>query len=272
MLTSNKIINVLSLRRIAMRLYFKPKWLRFFIPFILICSFKNVFADAPFITDAPETLDPLHAQAILYSTIDKSSAMTTIQAPALELDFGILPNIEIDAYIPYDTNINATPDLRESFPNASGIGDIDIEAKFRFLHESKYIPEMAFAPNSYIPSGDVNQGLGNGRAWYYFPITAEKTFGDWTTYAEAGYAENSAPTFYNYFFGGWALQKNINKNLMLGGELFSQGKSQDFITSYTLLNLGGSYKMSKDFSLLASVGHSILGQDHWAAYLGIAWS
>lgn len=245
-----------------------------FIFAAIILPFKTAMADAPFITDDPETMDPWTAEAILYATAEKFKVVTAIQAPAIELDFGLFRNLEADIYAPIMTNAGISPDFRGGSigSNGTGMGDIDVELKYRFIQETPLIPQMAFAPNFFLPTGDVSLGLGNGRFWYYLPITIEKSFGDWTTYAEAGYALNSAPFMNNYTFGGWVLQKKITAKTTLGGEIFTQGTSAFDIGPYTLLNLGGAYLIDKNTRFLLSAGHNIAGEDHWIVFLGIEFS
>lgn len=239
---------------------------------LLIIPFRSAIADAPFLTDSAVTMDPLQWYAILYSAADKSKIVTSVVAPGLEYDIGLAPGIELDTYTPVVTNLNPEPLLRTVFAKTTGPGDIDVELKFRLHKETKYLPILSFAPNVYLPTGNANRGLGNGRAWYYFPLIVQKKIESWTTYAEAAYIINHAPGLHNHFFAGWVLQKNLSNKITLGGEIFTETRSSFYSPAYTLLNLGGYYNFTKNTSLLASVGHSILGQEHWFAYFGIAWS
>lgn len=239
--------------------------------FLFLIPMKNIFADAPYITDDPAVMDPWNWDVILYATVDKYKSFTALQAPALELDFAFIPNSEIDIYLPYQNNINARPAYRSGIPNSSGVGDTDVEIKYRLLKESKYLPLISLVPNIYFPTGDINQGLGNGHIWYTLPLSIEKTFGTWTTYAELGYGLNSQYFAVNYLFGGFVVEKTLNDKITVGGEVYSQGKSSIFLSSSTLLNFGVTYKLDKHATLLFSLGRGIIGQEQWASYLGISW-
>ena len=76
----------------------------------------------------------------------------------------------------------------------------------------------------------------------------------------------------NYPFAGWLLQRNMNEKLTLGFELFSQGAVSVQSNSFTIINVGGNYNFTKHFSLIFSAGHSILGEQHLAGYLGLYWT
>jgi hypothetical protein len=76
----------------------------------------------------------------------------------------------------------------------------------------------------------------------------------------------------NHPFFGWQVQKEINKELTLGGEWFNPGR-QSFATANThILNFGGLYNFNKNFSLLFTAGHSVQGESHTVAYLGLYWT
>ena len=76
----------------------------------------------------------------------------------------------------------------------------------------------------------------------------------------------------NYAFGGLLVQRELNERFSLGGEIFAQQASVENSKGYTLLNLGGTYNFTSDFSLLFSVGHSFMGQNNAVAYLGLYWT
>jgi hypothetical protein len=131
---------------------------------------------------------------------------------------------------------------------------------------------MAIAPAIEWSTGNTDRDLGNGRTWLKIPVWAQKSWGSWTTYGGGGYAFNSADDMRNYPFAGWVIQHDINEKLSLGGEIYTQSATSDDSKSYTLLNVGGSYRLSKHFELLSSVGHSIAGENHLVGYVGLHWT
>ena len=108
------------------------------------------------------------------------------------------------------------------------------------------------------------------------PFWLKKSWGEWTSYGGVGYAVNSAiymnVAMRNYPYAGWLLQRNINEHLILGVEIFSQGAVSIPTRSFTIINAGGYYKFTKNFSLLFSAGHSVAGEQHIAGYLGLYWT
>jgi len=239
------------------------------ITMFFLSGMNGAYADAPFLTDGAQPLDPHVLQTTLYGTGNWSATVNTITAPVLEFDYGLIPNLEIDVYLPVLTNYHAKADLKKTFPTETGLGDINFELKYRFFQETTYLPQIAFDPNLFLPTGNPNRGLGNGRVWYTLPFSMQKSFGSWTTYAQLGYGMNSSRDNGNYLFGGWVINKQINPTLNLGAEVFTQQGDTIYSPAFTILNLGGTYKISSHFNLLASVGHSIRDEKYWVGYLGL---
>jgi hypothetical protein len=189
--------------------------------------------------------------------------------PALEYNTSPVEDIHLHIMVPY---LNGLP---YDGPNQHGLGDVELGVKFRFVHETDRRPQVGIFPMLELPTGNSDKGLGNGRTWWTFPVWVQKSFGPWTTYGGGGRAFNSAPGMRNYSFGGWLLQRSITDKLILGGEIFAQGAASVDSSHSTFLNIGGYYndiKLCGGCSLLFRAGHSVAGESHSEAYLGLYWS
>ena len=225
----------------------------------------RTFAGPPFLTDDPEPVDYQHWENYLFATGDHEGGGYTINGPAVELNYGPLPDTQLSLTVPMASVGGNTPD-------ASGLGDVQLGVKYRFLHETNGWPQIAFYPAVTLPTGNAARGLGNGRAWFQLPLWLQKSWGPWTTYGGGGAALNSAPDRRDYGFAGWLLQRDFGEQLTLGGELFAQGRDEDDDQGFIALNFGGSYKLTEHFSLLASAGHSVAGEKHTLWYFALGWT
>jgi len=72
------------------------------------------------------------------------------------LKYGIIDNWEVGADIPY---LNISPDEGDS---QSGIGDMNIWTKYRFISEDKDNFGLAAGLNVKLATGDEDEGLGSG--------------------------------------------------------------------------------------------------------------
>ena len=232
-----------------------------------LLSSNSGFAGSPFLTDDPDAVDYKHHEVYLFSTVDKTSDSNTIQGPALEYNYGALPNLQLHVMAPLEYYSPPQDDLSHY-----GIGDAEVGAKYRFITETDHRPQVAVFPVLELPSGDTDRGLGSGRTWYKLPLWLQKSWGDWTIDGGGGYAFNDSPGMRNYGFGGLLIQRKFCKHLSLGAEIYAQEASDVGERGYTLINVGGAYNISSDMSLLLSIGHSFTGQNNAIAYLGLYWA
>jgi hypothetical protein len=223
----------------------------------------GILAGPPFLTDDPEPVEYRHWEAYLFTVGDDSGGAYSVQGPAMELNYGALPDTQLHLIVPF-TSVGG-----RGVPGASGFGDMEFCIKSRFVHETNGWPQIGIFPMAELPTGDESRGLGNGRTWFRLPLWVQKSWGPWTTYGGGGAALNSEPGQRDYPFLGWLVQRNLSKHLALGGEIFGQGPDTNTAKGFAVLNFGGSYNVAEHFSLLFSAGHSIVGEHHALWYIGL---
>ena len=78
----------------------------------------------------------------------------------------------------------------------------------------------------------------------------------------------------NFPFAGWLVQRQLNKKITLGGELFghgAEGEAALSTRSSTMLDLGGIYEFHGTVSTsLFAAGRSIYGQPETYTYLSLS--
>lgn len=238
--------------------------LRILIISLMVCAWPVAAkAGPPFLTDDPDPI-PYHSfEAIPFYSLDRASDGSVITGPGVDFNYGIAPEMHLNFGPGF---VHALPVLGGS---AYGLGDTRIALKWRFLDETGDRPEIAIYPAVELPTGNAAKGLGNGQAWYQFPLWLEKNWGKWTSYGGGGWTLNRAPGQRDYFYGGWLLQRAVSDSLFLGGEVYSQGSTGAGVAGYTALNLGGGYAFNKNASLIFSGGHSFAGASNAFGYIGI---
>jgi hypothetical protein len=204
----------------------------------------------------------------------KNAGGTALEAPAYEVNYGVVPNVQLHLVLP----------LIASFAPGSnstnyGLGDTELGAKVRFVKETKRVPEVGIFPFFELPSGNADKGLGVGATWYRLPLWIQKSWGpsdrQWTSYGGGGEAIVPATGYKDYPFSGLLVQRQLSKKLTLGTELFGHGAEGPAATSTraaTLLDLGGIYEFKPGFDLLFAAGRSIHGQPETYTYLSLYWT
>ncbi len=236
---------------------FKIIWLALGASLILAA---RTFAGPPFLTDDPEPVDYQHWEAYLFTLGQFSRSSYDIEGPAVEMNYGVLPNTQLHLIVPM-TSVGGG-----GVPAAIGLGDTELGIKYRFVQETNGWPQIGIFPFFELPTGDAGRGLGNGRTWFQLPLWLQKSYGPWTTYGGGGEVLNSAPGQRNHPYGGWLLQRDFGPHLTLGGELFAQDKDTDEDRGFAALNFGGSINYNEHLSLLFSAGHSFAGDEHTLWY------
>ena len=89
----------------------------------------------------------------------------------------------------------------------------------------------------------------------------------------AGYQIIKQTQYRSFGYGGWLLQMDIGKKLVLGAEIFSHG-AEGYATpqtkAATMIDIGGYYYIKNPrLQLLFAYGHTAVGQTEDYAYLGI---
>jgi hypothetical protein len=226
-------------------------------------------AGPPFQTDDPEPIEYKNYEFYTFSTMSHLPGEYDTQGPALEFNWGALPNTHLHIIFP------AAAYLPDHGVRAYGVGDTELGIKYRFIHETKTRPQIGTFTMFEIPTGNADRVLGVGKAWYKIPLWAQKSFGPWTMYGGGGEAVVPAKGYRNYPFAGYLLQRELNKKLTLATEVFYHGQMFSEDSRYsTLLDLGGYYKFrgNDSFQMLFCYGHSVSGETEHYAYLGLYWT
>lgn len=243
----------------------KPFFL-FLMATIGFCLPSLVRAGQQYITETPETTPYEHVEVIPFVFDDKIKAANVFQGPAVEMDIGLLPDVQGHLITPV---VLFSPRKGSSH---YGYGDLETGIKYCFIHETETMPQVGFYPIFTLPAGDARLGTGLGEATESVPLWFLKKWGSWKISGGGGYTFSQAPHTFNFPYGGILVEWEMTKKLTLGGELYAQGASLPQYGSTSLFTFGGEYKFTKNFSLLLSVGHNIAGAKTLTGYIGLDWT
>jgi hypothetical protein len=218
-------------------------------------------AGPPFVTDDPQPVDYQHWEFYIASQHTGTSDGWAGTAPHLELNYGIITNVQLHLITP----------LAYAAPSAGGshygYGDTELGVKIRFLQESDRLPEAGVFPLLEIPTGSQPNGLGTGRLHAFLPLWLQKDFGDWSVYGGGGYGINHGPGNENWGFVGAVLQKQVTKNILLGGEIYHSTSQTAGGRDDNAFNLGTVIDFTEHQHLLFSAGRSLSGPTEFQCYI-----
>ncbi len=203
-----------------------------------------------------------HWELYLFSIYNHSEVNDFANVPAVEFNYGIVPDVQLHMIPQGALNRPAAQGAR------FGLGDTELGVKYRFIHETDSLPQVGTFPLVEVPTGDEHRGLGNGQTQIFAPIWLQKSFGPWTTFGGGGFWYNPGADHRNFFRFGWELQRDLNEHITLGGEVYHETPASDEGHGHTAFNVGGYYNFDEHHHLLLTVGHNIQGPTHFACYLG----
>ena len=242
------------------------KYSAFFLgAYILLIFSPLVMAGPPFLTDDPEPVEYQHHELYISSQQLRTQGGDSGTLPHLEYNYGAAPDMQLHIIVPYAFNSPANGQ------HESGLGDIELGVKYRFMQESDNRPMVGIFPLVETPTGDVNKGLGNGSTQIFLPVWLQKKWGDWQSYGGGGYWINNAMNAKNHWFFGWQLQKDISAHLTLGGEIYHSTEQVSGVGSSSGFNFGGYYNFDEHNHLLFSAGRGLTNvnmTNQFSSYIG----
>jgi hypothetical protein len=205
-------------------------------------------AGPPFVTDDPDPTDYQQFEIYLYSEGELDSSRNNGTALGLEVNYGLLPDVQVSVAIPADF----------SAPNRShpvfGVSDAEFGVKYRFLEESEtgWRPQVSFYPAVQAALGSSD--LGESATHEFFPLWAQKSFGPWASFGGGGYRINPGPDGRNSWFAGWGTLRQIGDRFQLGAEIYHETAEARGEKEISGFNMGASYQFSSNYHLVGSAG------------------
>jgi hypothetical protein len=223
-------------------------------------------AGPPFQTDDPEPVEHKHWEIYIASQFKHNRDGDLATLPQVELNYGIFPNTQIHLIVPFQYN---SPSGEEAH---YGYGDTELGVKFRFIQETEWIPMVGIFPLVELPTGNQNEGLGNGKAQFFIPLWLQKSWGPWTSYGGGGYWINPGDGNKDWWFFGWEVQREISKALTLGGELIYRTADTDGGDNSFGFNLGAIINLTENHHILFSAGSDISGPTRFQGYIAYQYT
>jgi hypothetical protein len=222
---------------------------------VMLVLARLASAGPPFRTDDPEPVDYQHWEIYGFSQGTQKQGDTSGILPGVEVNYGAVPNLQLHVIAPFGSFDKPSGSPGTKF----GYGDTELGVKYRFIEENddSWWPQVGVFPLLEAPTGNLQRGLGTGRAHEFLPVWLQKDFDPWVTYGGGGYWINPGPGNQNYWFAGWVLQRQVTKQLALGGEVFHQTADKIGGKDSTGFNLGGIYDFTDNYHLLFSAGRGL---------------
>jgi hypothetical protein len=217
----------------------------------LLAGCGLALAGPPFVTDDPEPVDYQHHEFYIGTQQTRTADGRAGTLPHIEYNYGAAPDLQLHVIVPLAFNSPAGASRQ------TGLGDIELGFKYRFLQETDDRPMAGIFPIVLTRTGNADRGLGNGATQVFLPVWLQKKFGEWQTYGGGGYWINHATGARNHWFFGWQVQREISEQWTLGGEVFHSTEAAIGEGSSTGFNLGGMFNLNEHDHVLFSAGRGL---------------
>ena len=209
------------------------------------------FAGPPFLTDDPDTTPRGEYELLLFAT-GNTTADGNEGEYGLDFNYGGGDDLQLTAAFPisYENPNGASQQL--------GLGNVELAAKIRFLHQETAGWDLAVFPRLFLPSGS---DLGDQHASFLLPIWIGRHGENWSTFGGGGCAINRGGDSQDYCVAGWAITQRVLPNLQLGGELFHQTADTKDGFASTTLGFGATYDINEHVHLLGYAGTGLQNRD-----------
>ena len=220
-------------------------------------------AGPPFVTDDPDTPEPGGWEINLPVVLEREGAGSEIEGPVFDVNYGLRSNVQL---MVEGGILTLRPERGRS---VSGMADMAVGLKWRFLDEQGGWPALALYPQVSLPTGDEERGLGDGRPAYVLPLVVSRSFGRWTLFGNVGRVVQTVDGGRDYWFHGLVVEREIGDRLSLAAEVYGNSPYEWGERSVTAFNVGGTLRVTDRYGLLFSAGRGLSGGPDTTVYLGL---
>jgi hypothetical protein len=218
-----------------------------FVALLVVCVGLPELARAgpPYMSDDAEPTDDGHYEIYLFNSGTNVRGDTGGQT-GIDFNYGAAPDLQLTAVVPLDF------DQAAGHGTVAGLGNIELAAKYRFLHQAGDGWDVAVFPRLFLPT--VSSQAGDRHFSLLVPLWLEKDWGKWSTFGGGGCVLDSGRETQNFCMAGWALARQVLPDLQLGAEVVHQTAKVKGGRDSTSIGGGVRYDINDNYHLLAYAG------------------
>lgn len=205
-------------------------------------------AGPPYQSDDPEPTDYGHYEIYAFNKGTRSKGDLS-GSSGIDFNYGAAPNLQITATLPIGF------DFPSNGMTALGPSNVELAAKYRFLHQETFGFDVAVFPRVFLPSG--SRQIGDDQASFLLPIWVQKDWGKWSAFGGGGCQFSAAGRSHDFCTYGATLTRQVLPKLQLGVELFHQTADRAGNLATTSLGVGARYDLDKNVHLLGYVAKGV---------------
>ena len=214
----------------------------------LVLLAQPAVAGPPFVSDDPEPTPYRQFEIYTFNNGTNTRDGTGGEA-GIDFNYGATPDLQLTATLPagYDQSAGAGIDV--------GMSNVELAAKYRFLHQSTFGLDVAVFPRVFLPSG--SNRIGDNHVSLLLPLWVEKDWkGGWSAFGGGGCVVNEIRSA-DFCEAGAVLAYQFLPKLQIGAEVFHQTATSDGTPATSSVGVGWRYDLNESFHLLGYVRRGI---------------
>ena len=218
----------------------------------LALSARSASAGPPYVSDDPEPTDYRHFEIYTFNNGTGTRAGTAGES-GIDFNYGAAPDLQLTATLPagFDRPAGAGASL--------GASNIELAAKYRFLHQDGFGLDVSVFPRVFLPSG--SNLIGDNHTSLLLPIWIQKDWnGGWSAFGGGG-CTISTFRAEDFCQVGGVLTYQVLSKLQIGAELFHQTADSNGTPATSSVGIGWRYDLTDNYHLLGYVRRGIENTD-----------
>lgn len=205
-------------------------------------------AGPPFLSDDPEPTDYQHYEIYAFANGNVGDNGSGGEA-GIDFNYGARPDLQLTAVLPaaYARPSGAASSL--------DLGNIELAAKVRFLHQNDIGWDVAVFPRLFLPAGSSR--VGERHVSFLLPVWFGKDWGNLSAFGGGGCVLNRGGDSRDFCLAGWTVTYQLLPKLQLGAEVFHQTADTIDGRAATTLGIGARYDLSDNYHLLGYIGPTV---------------
>ena len=227
---------------------------------IAVLASGAAFAGPPFLSDDPDPTPYRHYEIYAFTAAAFPRGGEAWDM-GVDFNYGGGPDLQLTATLPFSI------EREDGAERLSGVGNVELAAKFRFLHQESFGWDVAVFPRVFLPS---SSDVGEDHAALLLPIWIGREWDDGSMFGGGGCVINRGGDSQDYCIAGWALNHRFLSNLQIGAEIYHESADTKGGFASTILGLGATYDVSDTLHLLGYVGAGLENAEETGREIGYA--
>jgi hypothetical protein len=232
----------------------------------LVLLTQSAVAGPPYVSDDPEPTDYQHFEIYTFTSGTTTRSGTAGQS-GIDFNYGAAPDLQLTATVPAGFD-------RPAGGNSSvGLSNVELAAKYRFLHQDSFGLDVSVFPRIFLPSGA--NGVGDNHASLLLPVWVQKDWsGGWSAFGGGGCTVSERRAVDSCQVGG-VLAYQLLPKLQIGAELFHQTADTSGTPATSSVGIGWRYDLNDNYHLLGYVRRGLenIGEtDQYSWYASVLFT